>query len=69
MTLIAKYHPIIKSTHAFNKERIPLSDLAVELSNKKLATVLFTKATDKHYYIHYISSHSILRNVLYIVKH
>ena len=40
-----------------NKKSIPFLDLNVKLANGKLGTNLHIKSTDRHHYLHYMSSH------------
>lgn len=51
------FHPNFNFSYGSNKENINFLDLAVHLSNGKLVTVLYTKPTDCHQYLHYTSSH------------
>ena len=54
---VNNYHPNIKLTHEFNKEKIPFLDLKVSLSGGQMTTDLHIKSTDKHQYLHYTSTH------------
>ena len=57
MTEFNNYHPNIKFTYESNKENITFLDLDVSLSGNKLTRDLHTKSTDKHQYLHYMSTH------------
>ena len=57
MTEFNNYHPNIKFTYESYKENITFLNLGVNLSGNKLTTVLHTKSTDKHQYLHYTSAH------------
>ena len=48
---------LISNLDKFNKKRIPFLDLVVKISNNKLATDLFIKATNRLQYLHYSPSH------------
>ena len=47
----------LKFTYESSKTSIPFLDLKVSLSNGDLSTDLHIKSTDRHQFLHYISSH------------
>ena len=57
LNVLNNYHPNIKFTHESNKEHIPFLELNMKLLGNKLSTNLYIKSTDRHQYLHYVSSH------------
>ena len=51
------FNPNIKFTYEFSEASINFLDFNVKLSNGKLQTSLYVKATDCHQYLHFQSSH------------
>ena len=49
--------PNLSFNHEASKNCIPLLDLKVKLTDRKLETDLYMKPTDRHQYLHYLSSH------------
>ena len=52
-----KFHPSIKFTHDSNRKDVTVLDVDVKFLNVKIITDLHIKATDRHQYLHYTSSH------------
>ena len=57
LNVLSNYHPYIRFIQEFNKEHIQFLDLNVKLLGNKLSTDLYSKSTDRHQYLHYMSSH------------
>ena len=55
-------------THEASKTCIPFLDLKVKLIDGKLETDLYMKHTDRHQYLHYLSSHPehTQRSIVYV---
>ena len=51
------FTPNLSFTHEASKNSIPFLDLKVKLIDGKLETDLYMKPTDRHQYLHYLSSH------------
>ena len=51
------FTPDLSFTHEANKNYIPFLDLKVKLIDRKLEIDLHMKRTDRHQYLHYLSSH------------
>ena len=51
------FHPNIKFFHEVNKESIYFLDHNIRLSDGNISTDLYPKATDRHQFLHYTSSH------------
>ena len=51
------FTPNLSFTHEASKNCIPFLDLKVKLIDGKLETDLYMKPTDRHQYLHYLSSH------------
>ena len=47
----------IKFTYVYSDKRVSFLDLQVDIVHGKLITSLFVKPTDRHQYLHYLSSH------------
>ena len=52
-----KFHPSIKFTHESSRKNVTFLDIDVKFLNGKIITDLHIKATDRHQYLHYTSSH------------
>ena len=51
------FTPNLSFTHEASKNCIPFLDLKVKLIDGKLETDLYMKPTDRHQYLHYLSSY------------
>ena len=54
---VNKFSPNLSFTHEASKNWIPFLDLKVKLIGGKLETDLYMKPTDRHQYLHYLSSY------------
>ena len=52
-----KFHPNLRFTHQYSRKNVTFLDLDVKIIDRKIFTDLHTKATDRHQYLHYTSSH------------
>ena len=52
-----EFHTDIKFTYESSKESIAFLDLKVSVKNSKIITDLYVKSTDRHQYLHYLSTH------------
>ena len=52
-----KFHPSLKFTHESSRKNVTFLDVDVKFLNGKIFTDLHIKATDRHQYLHYTSSH------------
>ena len=51
-----EFHTNIKFTYESSKENIAFLDLNVSVKNSKIFTDLHVKSTDRHQYLHYLST-------------
>ena len=52
-----EFHTNIKFTYESSKENIAFLDLNISVKNSKIFTDLHVKSTDRHQYLHYLSTH------------
>ena len=52
-----KFHPTIKFTCDYSRERVHFLDVQVILENNEISTDLYVKETDSHQYLHLLSCH------------
>ena len=57
LVYLNKFHPSIKLTHESSRKNVTFLDVAVKFLNGKIITDLHIKATDRHQYLPYTSSH------------
>ena len=56
--ILNRYHPGIKFTSTYSRERIDFSDLEIIKEGNRLLTDVFVKSTDTHQYLHATSCHA-----------
>ena len=52
-----KFHPNLMFTHEYSRKHVTFLDLDVKIIDCKIFIDLHIKATDRHQYLHYTSSH------------
>ena len=52
-----KFHPTIKVTCDYSRERVHYLDVQVILENNKISTDSYAKETDSHQYLHPLPCH------------
>ena len=52
------FTPNLRFTYESSEKIISFVDLTIAVLDRKLETTLYIKSTDRHQYLHYVSSHS-----------